>query len=184
MRSRSKYLVPVAGVAILGLWLLAPRFAFATPNFPPAIQQDLSLAAPPDCSICHTDGDQGGKGTATTPFAVNMRARGLVEFDTTSLSTALNQMETSHVDSTGDCLDDIDELKAGRNPNLPDPAGACADAGAEAGTLSETPAGPAPPTYGCVGSISPSRTPDSPYFYGVSLIAGLSLLRRRRRAPR
>jgi hypothetical protein len=177
MRSKSKYLGYVFGFSIL----MVASLAHATPNFPPAIQQDLSLAAAPDCSICHTDGDQGGKGTVNTPFGVNMRSRGLVEFDTTSLQNALNQMESEHVDSAGDCLDDIDELKAGRDPNLPDPPGACADAGAEAGAIAETPSGPAPPTYGCIGAIAPVRTPESPYFYGISLFVAIAWLRRRRR---
>jgi hypothetical protein len=183
MKYRSKYFVHAVYALTLGFGLMVPRSAFATPNFPPAIQQDLSLAAPPDCSICHTDGDTGGKGTANEPFAVNMRSRGLVEFDTTSLQTALNAMEAQHVDSAGDCLDDIDELKAGRDPNLPDPAGACADAGVEAGAPgapTETPSGPAPPTYGCIGSIAPHRAPEGLGEYGAALVAALLLLRRRR----
>jgi hypothetical protein len=127
-------------------FLLSARTSRATPNFPPAIQQDLSLDYQPDCSICHTDGDQGGLGTVNTPFGKNMRERGLVAFDTTSLQSALTQMENGNVDSAGDCLDDIDELKADRNPNDPDPPGVCGDAGAQ--TPTETPQ-PEALSYGC-----------------------------------
>jgi hypothetical protein len=160
-----------------GAMIVVPKTAFATPNFPPAIQTQLSLAAPPDCSICHTDGDTGGKGTANTPFAQNMRSRGLVEFDTSSLTTALNEMESEHVDSAGDCLDDIDELKAGRNPNLPDPPGVCGDAGAP---VTETPPSGPVPTYGCFGSISPRSAPERSGA-SIMLLAALVLLRRRAR---
>jgi hypothetical protein len=160
----------------LGAGVLMPRVASATPNFPPAIQSDLSLAAAPDCGICHTDGDTGGKGTATTPFAQNMRLRGLVEFDTGSLTNALTEMQSQHVDSTGDCLDDIDELKAGRNPNLPDPT--CGDSGTA--PVPETPpAGPVP-TYGCFGSISPRGAPESGS-ESLGVLAVLFLVRRRTR---
>jgi len=107
----------------LALATVATR-ASATPNFPPAIEQDLGLSYMPDCSLCHTDGDQGGLGTVNTPFGVNMRARGLVAYDTTSLQTALDEMASEQVDSAGDCLDDIDELKAGNDPNAP-PTASC-----------------------------------------------------------
>jgi hypothetical protein len=137
--------------------ILVARTSRATPNFPPGIQQDLALNYQPDCSICHTDGDQGGLGTVNAPFGKNIRERGLVAFDTGALQSALNQMESEHVDSAGDCLDDIDELKAGRNPNEPDPPGVCDDAGAQ--PITETPQ-PETLSYGCSSRslLDPHRT--------------------------
>ncbi len=129
--------------------------ARATPNFPPFIQQDLGLAAEPHCAICHSDGDTGGLGTVNTPFGKNMRQRGLVHFDTGALKSALDQMTADDVNSAGDCLDDIDELKAGRDPNVPDDT---CDGG---GMI--TPSAGEGPSYGCgiapadgTGGLDPS----------------------------
>jgi hypothetical protein len=180
---RSPYLTVLVFVMVG----LAPRAAHATANFPPAIQSHLQLAAAPDCSICHNDGDQGGKGTATQPFALNMKARGLVEFDTGTLTSALDKMAADKVDSTGDCLDDIDELKAGHDPNDPDPPGFCGDAGLEAGAPvsgggpnGETPP-PESPTYGCVGQVAPTRSPGPPIFLLWFVAASIVIRRRRAR---
>jgi hypothetical protein len=162
-------------------FFLARGVAHATPNFPPAIQSHLSLAAAPDCSLCHTDGDQGGKGTANTPFALNMKSRGLAEFDVDSLNAALDKMAADHVDSAGDCLDDIDELKAGHDPNLPDPPGSCADAGVDASAPPPSvTAPPETPTYGCVGRVA-TRNSNDDSFLVFAVAAGVALARRRRR---
>jgi hypothetical protein len=159
--------------------VLVSRAASATPNFPPAIEQTLTASAAPDCGLCHADGDQGGKGTVTTPFGKNMRARGLVEFDVGSLNAALAQMESDHVDSIGDCLDDIDELKAGHDPNVADPPSTCSDdAGAAAASPTETPP-PDSPTYGCAAQVAPARSPHVPIFL-LSFVAACIALRRRR----
>lgn len=115
-----------------------------------------------------------------------MKARGLVEFDTGSLDSALDKMAADHVNSTGDCLDDIDELIAGHDPNVPDPAGFCADAGLEAGAPSgggggaATPA-PETPTYGCVGSIAGTKPDSSAVACAFSISLALLVSRRRRR---
>jgi hypothetical protein len=173
---RTLMIVPI----LLGLTMSIS--AGATPNFPGALQQDLSAPSAPDCSLCHTDGDQGGLGTVNTPFGKNMRARGLVAFDTSSLKTALDQMTTDNVDSAGDCLDDIDELKAGRDPDAPDPAGTCGDGGAgSGGQPSETPSG-ATPAYGCGGKIAPTRSNGE---VGWAVAFGLiGLVVRRKRATK
>lgn len=155
------------------------RVAAATPNFPPAIQQNLALSAAPDCSICHTDGDQGGKGTVNTPFGKNMRSRGLVEFDVNSLTTALGQMDSEKVNSAGDCLDDIDELKAERNPNLPDPAGTCDDAGAP---TPETVSSESP-RYGCFGAVAPLRSRPNGLL-GLGIVMAIVVAARSRRRGR
>ncbi len=67
----------------------------------------------------------------TTPFGTSMRARGLVAQNTQSLDTALDALAAEHTDSDGDGVGDIDELKAGTNPNS-----------AGGGVVP-------PPTYGC-----------------------------------
>ena len=104
--------------------------ARATPNFPAALSQDLELPSAPDCSLCHTDGDRGGTGTVNTPFGKSMRARGLVAYDTGSLSAALALMKSENVDSAGGCLPDVAELAAGRDPNAPADLADCDGGGA------------------------------------------------------
>ena len=164
--------------------LLAATTAHATPNFPNAVKSDLSLSSAPSCSLCHTDGNQGGTGTVNTPFGKNMRARGLVAYDTSSLSTALTAMESGKVDSAGSCLPDIEELKAGRDPNTASDLADCAgDGGAPPPATSET-AGPDVPAYGCGAEIAPHAKGDgsSLWTFGVlvAFAAGLRARRSRR----
>lgn len=159
--------------------LLVARVASATPNFPVAVQSDLGLAAPPDCSLCHTDGDVGGRGTANQPFAVHLRERGLVAFDTSALKSALEAIAAEKIDSDGDCTDDVDELKAGTSPNTADPGGC--DGGAPA-TPSAIAAGP---SYGCaVAAAGAGGRPGGTIALALALVFGLALgyaLSRRRR---
>lgn len=117
--------------ALLG----ATHLMLASPTFPGALESDLGLDTPPDCSLCHAGGATGSA-TATTPFATAMRDRGMVAGDTQSVSAALQQLEADQVDSDGDGATDVDELRAGTDPN-------------GAGEL-------ALPTYGCASAGLPS----------------------------
>jgi hypothetical protein len=110
-----------------------PELARAVPDFPREIQRDLSLDYEPPCYVCHVK-DKTGVGTAQTPFALSMRANGLDANDRTSLTTALQALEQAQIDSDGDGVDDIAELKADTDPNSDTP-----------GSLSERPG----PIWGC-----------------------------------
>jgi hypothetical protein len=103
--------------SLLPVLLLSTSTAHATPNFPDAVRRILGAVQSPPCSVCHAGG-QTGRGTVTTPFGQAMRDRGLVAYDETSLQTALTRMETDKVDSNGDGVPDVDELRAGKDPNL------------------------------------------------------------------
>ena len=105
-----------AGFAALAALLLGANVASATSNFPAAVRTKLSLSYDPPCSLCHTNGITG-RGTVTTPFGKAMLARGLVASDETALNAALDKMVAEKVDSDLDGTTDIDELKAGTNPN-------------------------------------------------------------------
>jgi MYXO-CTERM domain-containing protein len=101
------------------LALLAPTPAFASPTYPPTIQAQLGLAQTPDCTLCHRD-DNGGIGTVVRPFG-----RTLVEqfgltggSNTAALKAAIEGDDAEHLDSDGDGVPDIDELRAGTNPNV------------------------------------------------------------------
>jgi MYXO-CTERM domain-containing protein len=166
-------------ISMTALLVLASSPAGATPNFPAALAGDLGLSSPPDCSLCHTDGDQGGTGTVNTPFGKNMRARGLVAYDTGSLTAALALMESENVDSAGGCLSDVDELKAGRSPNDPGDQADC-DGGAAMTTTSDS---VELPTYGCsVARATPS--PGEERRAWLSALAGLAMLLTWRRVRR
>lgn len=173
MRPRLERSMVAAAFAFVAL--VAPRVASATPNFPDAIATHLMLAAPPQCAICHNGGITG-RGTVTTPFGKSMRAHGLVAFDETSLVSALDQLASGKVDSLGDGTGDIDDLKAGRDPNVPD-----GDGGANVHV--ETPVVPA---YGCgahVAPVSPPRDAADPWaVLGAVLAAAALVVSRRRRS--
>ena len=110
--------------------VLAAGLARASSNYPAEIRAHLGLSYTPDCTLCHSV-PTGGFGTVTTPFGTSMQARGLKAQNVQSLTTALDALAGEQTDSDGDGVPDIDELKAGTNPNV-----------AGGGTVP-------PPTYGC-----------------------------------
>jgi hypothetical protein len=87
----------------------------ATPNFPGGIQQQLGLAQPPPCTICHAT-NAGGPGTVVKPFGIYLQSRGLVPFDDASLRNALMADIAERHSSSGG-LTDVDALRAGLDPN-------------------------------------------------------------------
>jgi hypothetical protein len=87
----------------------------ATPNFPGDIQQQLGLAQPPPCTICHAT-NAGGPGTVVKPFGIYLQSRGLVPFDDASLRNALMADIAERHSSSGG-LTDVDALRAGLDPN-------------------------------------------------------------------
>ena len=115
---------------VLAVSVLVGGLAHGSSIFPPEVRAHLSLSYTPACTLCHNT-PSGGFGTVTTPFGKSMRARGLVAQNLGSLDTALDALAAEHTDSDGDGVGDIDELKAGSDPNV-------------AGGGSVT-----PPTYGC-----------------------------------
>ncbi|WP_394839230.1 hypothetical protein LVJ94_20285 [Pendulispora rubella] len=145
--------------------LCAALPAAATPNFPGAIQRDLSLNAPPPCTTCHNN-PAGGTGTVTQPFGMKMIARGLVPGDETTLQRALGALDAENSDVDGDGVKDIQELRNGTDPN----------------GSTET------PSYGCGGSISPVNPrralPDASVILSGTLMAIGAIFLRRRRLPR
>ena len=101
---------------LLGVALMAPVAAQATPDFPAAIARDLELSAPPDCTVCHAT-NEGGTGTVVKPFGKYLMSRGLAPFDESSLAGALAAATGEHHDSDGDGVSDIDALRRGLDPN-------------------------------------------------------------------
>lgn len=141
--------------------LLGAAPAAATSSFPEVIRDTLALDAAPGCMTCHTLAG-GGAGTATKPVALSLVAAGLLPFNDASLETALGELEANGTDSDEDGVGDIDELRAGTDPNAPP--------GADGGPV------PEPIQYGFGCAHAP---PGSAVAFAL-----LSLLVRRwRRAP-
>ncbi len=165
----------IACAAMLALTALAAP-AGATPNFPPELQNHLGLSYQPACAICHANGVTG-LGTVTTPFGQSMRAAGLVANDTTSLDNALDLLAAEHISSVGDCVPDIEKLKAGLDPNVAAPDAGTCDGGAVTG-----PAGSGPlPRYGCGAQMAPGAPACASAAGGGLLVLLVGVLRRRRR---
>jgi hypothetical protein len=143
--------------ALVVATLLAAGLAQASSNYPAEVRAHLGLNYTPDCTLCHNV-PSGGYGTVTTPFGTSMRARGLVAQNIRSLDTALDALAAEKTDSDGDGVPDIDELKAGTDPNA-----------AGGGAVP-------PPTYGC---FDVSGQPGSPLAL-LPVALALVLLRLRR----
>jgi hypothetical protein len=136
--------------------------AHATPNFPSAVQRDLSAMSRPACIVCHNN-PSGGLGTVTTGFGTYMRSRGLVAFDEGSLQTAIDAARAEKHDSNGDGIDDLAALTEGLDPNA-----ASGDRGASR----------QPPGYGCGGRIAPGVGLDGSF--GVAVAVAFAAAARRR----
>lgn len=143
---------------LLLLLLLRPASAYTL--FPGWIYEHLDLGSEgvnaPPCTICHLD-NNGEKGTVVKPFGIWMYDHGL-RGDATEqqLGDLLDQNEDEKVDSDLDGVGDIDELRAGTDPNV-------------AGNTLE------PPQYGCLSTTS-STAPAA-----LLGFAALGLVLRRRR---
>ena len=112
------------------------------------------------CSVCHIKGNVGSA-TPITPFALSLRARGLTG-NNQSLSSALSKLESDGVDSDGDGVSDVEELKAGTDPN----------SSANASIVNDQ-----DPGYGCGGTAPRGRS--APGMAGVLALGWLALRRRR-----
>ena len=143
---------------VLATALLAGCLAHASSIYPPEIRVHLGLSYTPDCSVCHANG-QTGFGTVTTPFGTSMRSRGLVSQNLASLDTALDALDAERTDSDHDGVPDIDEFKAGSDPNV-----------AGGGSIP-------PPSYGCFDVTGQSA---SPLALLLPVALALLLLRARR----
>jgi hypothetical protein len=100
---------------LLGALVLLPSPARATPNFPDAVAAHLALSTKPDCTLCHAGAP--GRGTVTTPFGTTLRSRGAAAYDEAALRLALDALAAENKDSDADGISDIEELRAGDDPN-------------------------------------------------------------------
>ncbi len=108
--------ISVAGAWALGA-LLSASPVYAIPMFPRHVKDTYDMPCAPPCIICHAT-DQGGVGTVTRPFGVELRRLGVVTSRHDTLLAALGYLaQHPEIDANGDGIGDAEELRAGRNPN-------------------------------------------------------------------
>lgn len=159
-RPRRPLCAPGLTAAALLATALLPARAHAKREFPPDIGRHLSTVVDPACSVCHLDGKVAGV-TVITPFALSLRAHGFNGQETT-LNSALDAMQADGTDSDGDGVSDVDELRAGTDPNSPVPGATTAD-----------------PTYGC--AVAPLSLPSGWTAAALAAAVALCWTRRARR---
>jgi hypothetical protein len=141
---------------LFALVLAAPLGA--SPIFTGIVRDALELSSAPPCTLCHAT-QSGGAGTATQPVVLSLMELGFVGNDPDSLLAALTELKALEIDSDGDGMSDVDELREGRDPN----------------SASEAPSLEGPLYgFGCQGASSGEAA-----LYSSTLL-GLFLLRRRR----
>ena len=144
---------------VLGVCLSSVN-AFASERFPLIMREQLKLSADPLCTICH-DTLIGGKDSVKTAFGKTaMTKYSLRQLDFEGLKAVLTKMEADGVDSDGDKIGDIAELRAGTDPNDGPGISASED-----------------PRYGLYCSASPQR---APWWPGTIFGAGLAMTWARR----
>jgi hypothetical protein len=168
MLPRTARLTPRAAASLVAVALGFVAFhARASESYPNAIERALATPCPPDCTTCHTTRD-GGELTANTPVGISARRAGLEGGDTSLLLDVLGTLETNRTDSDTDGTPDIDELRAGTNPNAVEGRLACWE--------------PPPADEGCaMSACSSRRDARAAWPLGALLaIAGFAALRRLR----
>jgi uncharacterized protein (TIGR03382 family) len=116
---------------LLVLAALSSTSSLASSNFPGEMSSHLGGDTPvPSCTVCHAS-NAGGFGTVTKSHGISLMDAGLVAGDVGSLTAALDTLASDGTDSDGGGVGDVDELKAGTDPNVADDDGG--DGGGDGG---------------------------------------------------
>ena len=151
-------------VFVVAALSLAAVGARASGNYPGDIADHLGGPAPA-CTLCHAS--PGGGGPGVTAVASAMAAEGLTGgANTTAMLAAIDALDAAGTDSDGDEVSDVDELRAGTDPNVAGSTGGGGDT-------------PPAPAYGFGCAASPVST-DAPLLAALAVFAVAGLARRRR----
>ena len=138
----------------------------ASPTFPAYLQEKLNMPCTPQCVLCHRT-EAGGRTTATKPFGSTVVQYGASAGDTNSLGTAIDQIERQGtVDSDGDGMLDITELREGSDPDVKGAGHLCG------------------PEYGCACGTPRSSTDSLAALLAAAVATSLVWNARRRGAGR
>jgi ABC-type transporter Mla subunit MlaD len=116
--------------------------AMASEDYSRELERLADTPCVPPCTLCHRD-QNGGFGSVRLkdggkPFGdALMQLGGLKGSDRSGLAPALETLRQAGTDSDGDAEPDLEELTAGRDPNLPGASSFCG------------------PTYGCEARVAP-----------------------------
>lgn len=162
--------------AALGAVLFGASPALSDPGAPAYLEGKYALSCTPQCTLCHATnaGNYGNYRLATLPngqtsstegFILALKGCNFVPTDKATWDPALAQCESSGVDSDHDGVSDVNELKAGTDPN---------DASATATICGNG------PTYGCV-RVARGTSVDGLALLvsGAVFLAGVAFTRRR-----
>ncbi len=156
--------------------LFVAASAGADPLVPPFLASHVPMPCTPDCILCHND-DTGGtanlrnavkNGQSVPGFGSTLRDDcGFTVEQQDTYASGLATCVAKKIDTDGDGVDDIDELKAGTDPNDPTNSNSICNNGG--------------PTYGCA-RLSPKGSVDgiASAASGAVLVLGFGLMRRRR----
>ena len=139
MQSMARWSFGLSGLVVA----LFAGNARASDVYPGELAATLMLTQAEPCTLCHQS-DAGGDGTVVTPFGRSMILLGATGNDNRStLREALQESDRKGIDSDGDGYTDLDELRAGEDPNdNPDP-----------GAVEDLPV----PEHGCAVSVTRER---------------------------
>jgi hypothetical protein len=156
---------PFACAALCALSLLAlSNDAAASTTYPEELRKYLQLDAivgpAPGCRVCHQD-DMGGLKTATKPVGRALISAGTAGGNVPSFLAALETLDAEHVDSDRDGSPDLDELRAGTDPNV---------AMDSEGTIIRMEEVPLPQT-GCALALSSGPAPTAPWWLALAFFA-------------
>jgi MYXO-CTERM domain-containing protein len=137
--------------------------AFASDSYPEVVRDQLMLATPPLCTICH-ETLVGGLMTINKPFGRTLQQKYRLRFqDVQGLRAGIMRMQETGDDSDGDGISDTAELQQGTDPNVRQGGGPIAE---EA-------------RYGCY--CSAAGGPSASTAAGAAWLSGLLLSVGRRR---
>jgi hypothetical protein len=156
---------PFACAALCALSLLAlSNDAAASTTYPEELRKYLELEAivgpAPGCRVCHQD-DVGGLKTATKPVGRALISAGAAGGNVPSFLAALETLDAEHTDSDRDGSADLDELRAGTDPNV------ATDSEGTVIPMEEIPL----PQTGCALARRPEGTPWTPWLLALALFA-------------
>jgi MYXO-CTERM domain-containing protein len=184
--ARLRSLVAASTLGLVSV--LASGTAVASQTFPGAMQEYLASTpggaplCPPTCTLCHTSPSGGSETIRITGFTENLRNQSalaammggtqLMAAQPSTVGPAMKALETLDCftdpgtdicDSDGDKVPDVEELRAGTDPDGP-------------GELAEC------PQYGCGASVAPAaaRPYEVPGAWLVAALGALVFVRRRR----